>query len=290
MALIRQAQAQHALREALVLDLGDLHRQGEAIIAQAKERAGKIVAEAQAERLRLVADAAETGRARGTAEGLSQGRAEGERQGREAALRARAAELASLEAAWGEMLVALEAARERLLEDARRDLLRLAAMIAQRVIKRAVELDPSAVTAQLESVLQMVIRPSRLTVRVHPQDRALVEAALPGLLPRFQCVTHLELADDAGLARGSVAARLGRAGGGSGGSGGGGGFDDGPALGGEIDATVDAQLARLIDVLLPPRDLAGGEGGADGPGGGSGRGPAGGGDVVASGGVTGAGA
>ncbi|MGQ0628797.1 MAG: FliH/SctL family protein [Phycisphaerales bacterium] len=245
MPLIRHANLKDLARDAVVLDLGDLRRQSEAMIATAKERAARAVAEGEAERARLIAGAEAEGVARGEAKGLAEGRTRGEREGREAALIEQREALAKLATAWAGGLEVFVGARERLLAEARRDVIRLAAAMARKVTHRAIELDPSVVTAQMEATLRLVMRPTRVSIRVHPEDRALATAALPDVLERLGNGLHATVIDDATLARGSCVVELGDQ---AGGSAIGGGSGSGS---GTIDGEIDGQLDRIVAELLP---------------------------------------
>ena len=77
MPVIRKEDAQAVSRGAIVLDLGDLHRQGEAIIAQAQQKADEILKSAERQRQRLLEGAAEYGRTEGYAKGLADGHEQG---------------------------------------------------------------------------------------------------------------------------------------------------------------------------------------------------------------------
>lgn len=244
MAVIKSANMPEVARGAVVLDLGDLHRQGHALIEQAKARAAEIVAQAQAERARLIRDAADMGRAEGLARGLAEGRAAGAEEGRLASVAERREALDKLEAGLTTVLGHLASERERLLADARRDVIRLAASMAEKVTKRVITLDETVVVAQVEAVLGLVLRSSRLVLRVHPQDRALIAEAMPALLAAFQSVQHVEFEDDAALDRGSCVARVA------------------DSMGGQIDASVATQLDRIVEVVLPKSDAPPATGGA----------------------------
>lgn len=239
MALIKHANLRDLARDAVVLDLGDLHRQGEAILAQARERAAQIVANAQAERQRLLSGAVAIGRAEGVAQGLEEGRAAGRIEGRDAALAENKDLLAKLAEAWTDSLGLFIDHRQSLLADARRDVIRLAGVIAEKVVKRRVALEPSIVESQMAGVLAMVLKPSRLSVSINPADRPLLQAALPEMLKKFEAVAHVELVDDPALARGSCAARVSDP------------ADAASAPGGQIDASIRTQLDRIVEVLLP---------------------------------------
>lgn len=231
MALIRQNAALRVAQDAIVLDLGDLARQGDAVRAAARKEAEAILTRAAAERERLVAG----GREEGLAQGLAEGRAKGEKLGRaageEKALAEHKATLATLEAAWNGALDAFEKERSALIEEAGRETVRLAAMIAERVVKRVVAMDGSVVRGQLEAALQLVTRPTRLVVTVNPADEELVRRALPVLAARLAQARDVEVRTDESVSRGGVIARH--------------------AGGGWIDAGVESQLDRIVDALLP---------------------------------------
>ena len=231
MALIRKSAASTFSRDAVVLDLGDLAAQGELLRARARAEADRIVAEARAERDRLIAGAVDEGRRTGIAQGEEEGRKAGQAEGRQAALAETREKLRILDAAWAAALAAFETDRERMLVDARQDVIRLAAAIGELVTKRAVELDPARVTDQIGAVLALLTKPTRLTLAVHPDDRPLVQDALPTLCTRYAAAAHVDLVDDIGLDRGSCTARTGS--------------------GGAIDASIRTQLQRIVEILLP---------------------------------------
>ncbi|MBX3406340.1 MAG: hypothetical protein KF869_06210 [Phycisphaeraceae bacterium] len=237
MALIKHANAAQIAREAIVLDLGDLTRQGQALIESARARADQILAEARIERDRLIAGAAEKGRAEGLAKGLDEGRAKGRDEGRAAALAEHRDDLARLAASWQGALDEFAAQRQMLLNHAHTDILKLAAMIAERVVKRAIELDAGVVADQVRAVLASVTRPTELLLRVHPEDLETAQAAMPELLSAFELVRGAEVIGDPSLSRGSCVASARSGAGGIG--------------GGEVDASIGTQLDRIIEALLP---------------------------------------
>lgn len=172
---------------------------------------------------------------------MKEGRDAGEKAGREAGLAEQRDALSKLSLAWTAGLDDFLARREKMLAEAKRDVIRLAAAMGRKVTHRAIELNPAAVVDQMSAVLAMIMRPSRLVMRVNPDDRALAGAALPELLKRFEAVQHAELVDDATVSRGSCVARMTDA---ASESSEGGGT-------GEIDAQVQTQLARIVATLLP---------------------------------------
>lgn len=231
MPVIRHAEAGVMARDAIVLDLGDLSRQGEALRAEAKRRADAILVEARAERERILTGVTEEARKAGYDAGYADGMARGRADGAAAAMQEHRERLSELDAAWSKSLEAHEAARESLLMMAHRDVLRLTAVIAEKVVKRAVELDASVVTRQMAAALSLLGRPTRVTIALHPDDEHAAREALPSLLSRLVNAKHADLVLEESFSRGSCIVRGDR--------------------GGEIDATIDTQLDRLVEALLP---------------------------------------
>lgn len=214
-----------------MLDLGDLMRQGEQVKARARREADEMLAAAQRERDQLIEGAAELGHREGLAKGLEQGRSEGRAEGREAAITEVRDQLARLDATWTAAVAKLEQERDGILLQAKTDVLKLAILMGELVCKRAISAAPDAVTDQLAAVLGILSHPSRLTIRINPDDRTLIEQALPDLITRTKTSHHVSIADDAALDRGSVVATT----------------DEG----GEIDASIRAQLDRIVAMILP---------------------------------------
>ncbi len=232
MGLIRRADAMTMVRDAVVLDLGDLARQGEEILARSRQQAQGVVAEAQRERERLLATASEEGRRAGFEEGLKQGRIEG----RQAALDADAEEISRLVGVWEEAAARFEAQRDRLMGELRTDVLRLALAISERVVKRIVEIDEGLAAREVEAALSLVAANSRAVVAVHPDDRANVEGVVGGILRRFGRAGHVEVVEDPVVTRGGCVIRSAR---------------------GSVDARVETQLQRIAQAVLGESGIAG---------------------------------
>jgi hypothetical protein len=89
-------------------------------------------------------------------------------------------------------------------------------------------------------VLELVGRPTRLVVRINPEDIERTKRDLPALAARFAGAAHAELLPDASLSRGSIVAAT---------------------EAGEIDATIETQLDRIVESLLPgAREIGGAKG------------------------------
>ncbi|MFA6043448.1 MAG: FliH/SctL family protein [Phycisphaerales bacterium] len=231
MAVLRQAEAARVVSQAVVLDLGDLKRQAEEMKSRALAEATRIVQEAHKERAKLISDAREVGKAEGFEQGRKDGQAKGLEEGRQMGLAERKAGLAQLETAWISGLDSFLTRREEMLHLAKTDVLKLAAEIARRVVKRVVELDPKVVEGQIEAALRETSRATKLIVAVSAADEPLAREALAGAIARLGSSASAELVVDAALSAGSCVVRSGG--------------------GGEVNAEVLTQLDRVIETLLP---------------------------------------
>jgi len=231
MGIIKRADLDSYTRDAVPMDLGDLQRRGVAVVNAAQEEAAKILRDAQAERDRLVGDASEVGRAEGFKEGHDQGLKDGTKLGTQQAHQDHGTELDGLLTQWSTALSNWEHDRSELMLAARTEVIELAAQIASRVIKRTIDLDPEVVVDQLDSVLDSLVTPTDIRVRVHPDDLELLNRVMPSMIAQCAACNHAELVEDKDLTPGScVVATKG---------------------GGEIDASIARQLDRVVAALLP---------------------------------------
>jgi flagellar assembly protein FliH len=233
-AVIRQASGNRIARDAIVLDLGDLARQGELLRSHARGQASDIIKEAHRERARLIEGADRQGFEAGLTRGLEEGLKQGMEEGREKAQAEHSARLAELEAAWTAALEEFSRERGAILTEAKQDILKLAAMLGEQVVKRTISIDPNVVVDQLSSLLALVGAGHRLRLRVSPADVETARHALPGLLARFAPGTHAEIEEDTSLLPGSCISMSER--------------------GGVVDASIHTQVQRLIEALIPGGD------------------------------------
>jgi flagellar assembly protein FliH len=238
MPLVKEQNADLVQHEAIVLDLGDLRKQAEQIRDRARRQAGQILVEARQEAERLTAEARESGRQ----EGLEAGRAQGEQAGREAghaqALQQSAEDLSKLQQGWTAALERFDAERSQMMLEARQSMLELAIALAGKIVKRVPEVDPTVVHDQLAAAIEQMARPADVTVHIHPDDRPVVEQAMPELTARFGDLQHVTWSTDASIDRGGCRITYGKA---------------------CIDATLDRQLQRITESLLPATTAAAAE-------------------------------
>ncbi len=236
MALIKNANTTNLVRDAIVLDLGDLQRQAERIKSRARERADRVIAKARDERERLISGAYEEGLERGLEEGRAQGRAEGHEAGRAEILGEAREEFDHLSQTWTQALDAFAERREQLFLNARTEVIALALTIAAKIVKRVVEVDPLVVRDQMAAAMDLLRDQTRFVISVHPDDQKVAEEALPELIARLGGDPHARIVLDDTLQRGSCVV---------------------DTASGRIDAGVESQLEVIIDAISPIGALGG---------------------------------
>ena len=234
MPILKQTSTRPLMKDAVVLDLGDLGKQAAALKAAAERKAREIVEAAAAEAARLTEGAEAAGREAGHAAGYEAGLAEGREAGRAEALEQAREELAALTERWGGLADVLEARRAELEHEAQDAVLDLALRLAEKVTHRVVEVDRGVVVGQVAAALERVLSPTDAVIVIHPEDRAALEEALPEMLERFTKLKHVSLREDDAVGLGGCRVE----------------FD-----GGGIDAEIDTQLRRIAELIARGRDL-----------------------------------
>lgn len=234
MAVIRNEQAVHLAPRAIALELDDVRTEARELIASANAEAHAVQARARGEAEQLRGDILERARAEGEAAGYEAGFQKGHSDAMEQVL-AEALEphkelLEKLAPKWAEQVTRFGEERGRLLEDARRELLSLAIELARRVVRRSIELDETVCVEQVAEAIELLGCPSSLRLTISPQDRPVLEAALPGLLERARLTDGVDLVESEDLERGDCVISTPE---------------------GSVDSRIETQLVRIADALLP---------------------------------------
>jgi flagellar assembly protein FliH len=226
--VIKARDAETKVFQAEVLRLQDVEAEAQRTLDDARHQAEAILAEARARAERLRPEAHRAGLEAGRAEGLKSGLELGRTQAFEQARADFAVQHASLAAALAEALARFEAQRRSLLSQMERDVVALAGAIADRVIKRAVDVDPACVADNVREALQLIASRNRLEIRLHPQDLEQARRFAEDLWPaqQFQAVGFVP---DETVGRGGVLLRT---------------------AGGQVDATIETQWMRILDEIL----------------------------------------
>lgn len=237
MAVIKQGRTVPDLGPGAVLDLRDIQRSARETLDRAGEALERARADADAIRLRAADELREELEARRLAawrEGFERGRAEGRDEGRrEGVERAHGEAKAALDRLLEEWMTALDLFRKRredLLESLSREAVRLAVEIGRRIVHAAPRGDPELAAVQAARALELLGSPSEAQIVIHPEDRAALERHLAPLAHRLAS-GEVRIIEDASVGRGGCLAR---------------------AAGGEVDASVEPMLDRVVRTLLAP--------------------------------------
>ncbi|MDG2055269.1 MAG: FliH/SctL family protein [Phycisphaerales bacterium] len=230
MPLIKSNQAAEATSGAVVVDFEDLGRQATRILDDARAKASEIIAKASQEALEIKAKAAVEGMAQGQTEGFKTGLSDGHAKGEAEAQASHSEAIVQLVAQWQTQINSFVDSRAQLLESCRTQAIQLSLAIARRVVYRVVHEDPGVVADQLSDALAMVSQTSEVEVVIHPDQDALVRDVLPDICATLQQVDSVALTLDAAITPGGCLVRT---------------------RGGAIDATIETQIDRIIDELIP---------------------------------------
>ena len=230
MPIIKGQESTPLLQRAIVLDMGDLGQQAEQLKASAIREAAVIVSDAEQKAEELAVRIADEAQRSGHAAGLEQGLAEGRKQGHEEAMASGAAQLEQLQRSWIDAAAQWEQRHQQMQRQGCQDVLSLALRLAELVVHRIVQIDRSVVVDQLAEALSHVLRTMQITVKIHGDDRQVLEQAMPQLLEEFSHLESVSLVDDDEVGRGGCVVCYGQ---------------------GQVDATIDTQLRRLLQLILP---------------------------------------
>jgi flagellar assembly protein FliH len=165
-----------------------------------------------------------------------QARAAGEAEGRAAGMAAARAELEPSLQAVGRAAHALEAIRDQVISELEQDAISLALRLAEQIVSAVIEVEPERITDIAAVALRRIRDRQHVTLVVNPADLDLMSQSLTQLQSQLGGIEHLNVQSDRRVGRGGVLART----------------DEG-----EIDASIETQLARAREVViaeLGPRD------------------------------------
>lgn len=228
MPLIKVTEVDSQVMQAEVLRLQDIEAEAAKILAVARAQADAIVTEARTQADKIRAEARKAGMEAGRSEGFQAGSEIGRKQALDQAKADFAAKHASLAGAFAAALQAFEARRRGLLSDMERDVVALAGAIASRVVKAAVEVDPSCVTGNIREALQLIADKNSLEIRLHPADLEQAQRFAKDLLSGREYESVRFVADES-VGRGGAVLRT---------------------TGGQVDASIETQCARILDEVL----------------------------------------
>jgi len=219
-------------QKAAALELTDMMEEARLIVLEARKEAARIVAEARRQAEAAEREAAEKGYQRGRKEGYE----EGCRLGEQEIKRKREEKIRDLEVLMLGVIEGITQAKRDLLKQAREEMLEFALALAEKVIGRLAIKDSAAAKANLAKAMKLVEGSEELLVHVNSGDHARLEAELGELLRRLRVKGQVRLVPDEELSPGGVRVFTPR---------------------GEIDATVEGQLAKVAAALAGEQEPGG---------------------------------
>ena len=227
--------ASAAPQNLTVFSMRDVEEQARALLLRARQGAERMLAEAQREAAAMKQRAVQEGQVEGHREGIARGVEEGRNIGRQQALEEFRARLTQAVGALTEAMTDLETSRTELEAAALEEVVALSVAVARRVTKRQGLVDPAVLAENLREAMKLVVHAADVKVAIHPAQRAALEVALPALRLEIPRLGHVELTDDATIEPGGCRVFAG---------------------GGQVDATLDEQLDRVVADLVPDPDGA----------------------------------
>jgi len=154
--------------------------------------------------------------------------AQGFAEGREAGVAEGRAQIAVAEEALRAAASAVVAERDSVAERVEQSAVTLALRIAEQAIHAAIAADPERVLESVRGALRLVAERERVQILVNPEDLEAVRAGLGPLAAELGGIEHWDVQAERRVARGGAVVRTAE---------------------GEVDASVEAKLARAREVL-----------------------------------------
>jgi flagellar biosynthesis/type III secretory pathway protein FliH len=238
MPLIKADQSVSMFKDAIVLNMNDVTEQAAQIKASAQQTAEKLIADARAKAQKVTDDHAEEGFEKGYADGFAKGETEGFEKGNAKGLADGYAQAVAqaktqfepLVLAWDEAGRAWDAYHSQLDLDARDSVIELALRLAEKIIHRQLQVDPTVIVDQVTAALKNMTGATSLSIHINPDDRAVMMEVMPQLIETFGQFKSMRVVDDPNIGRGGCILIHEH---------------------GRLNATLDTQLRRAVELLLP---------------------------------------
>jgi len=224
--------------QAVVLKLADIAEEARRVVLDARKQAAQIVAQAQQGVQAAQREAAERGYAEGFARGRDDGYSDGLKRASEEDARKFADESARYVALLKEIVAELSGARGRMLQEIRGHMLEFAIYLAGKIVGRVAARDISAAEANLQKALALATFDGEILVKVNPCQLQPLRQRCAGLSESLAIAGGVRMVGDESVSPGGV--KL-------------------VCRNGEIDATVETQMNKVVQTLLGS-DRPGGQG------------------------------
>jgi flagellar assembly protein FliH len=210
----------HDTSGAVAFNFEDMVRKAEGYFEQMRGQAGKMLAEVKKEADEIKRRAQEQGR--------QEGMRDAERRIQQAAEQRVTKAVTDLQAALRQAVATLESDRQSWIAAWESQAVRLAAAIAERVIRQELDREPEITLRLIRESLEMAAGAGRVSLHVSPQDRQTLGERLDRLVQDLRRLAEAEIVADPEVAPGGcrVVTEFG-----------------------EIDQRLQTQLARIVEEL-----------------------------------------
>lgn len=213
----------------LIRGLDSLAAEAQKVMLDARQQAARVLGEARTQADAAREEAVAKGYAEGLAQGLAEGHEQGLRRGREEAKAQFGEQSAELVEQLRRIVGELEAAHADTIHCGRCELLDFALAIAGKIVGRVAVRDLDAARENLHKVLELADRRREMSVRVNPRQLEALTAMLPDLTGSLGRSGQVRLVGDESISPGGAKLQT---------------------AGGEIDATIETQLANIAEALV----------------------------------------
>jgi flagellar biosynthesis/type III secretory pathway protein FliH len=221
------------LGSKVAFNFDDLVQRGEVYVENIRQQVRELLQQAEADVATIRREAHTRGLEQGRQEGLQQAAEHIQKRATEIAEKSSRDGLATTLPAMKAAVDALVIERDRWLAEWETTAVRLAAAIAERLIKRHIELNPQIAGDMVKSALQLAAGTPHVRIRLHPDDAALLGEHAAEVVRALASSGDAEIAPDSTLARGSCVIQTKH---------------------GTIDARLETLLERIVSELLEGHD------------------------------------
>jgi flagellar biosynthesis/type III secretory pathway protein FliH len=141
-------------------------------------------------------------------------------------------ERAAASARLNQLLDSIAKETARFAGDLEREAYRFAVAVAERIVKREIVLDETVVMRQMREALRRIVGVETVTIRVHPEDEALVRSHRSALLTSSDAVREILIEGDESIERGGC-------------------ILESPT--GNVDARIGSQMRQIETALFGPQ-------------------------------------
>jgi flagellar assembly protein FliH len=220
------------IRRLETVSVSDHLAEAKLALQAARDKAQHIIREAQARARVEEEEASQRGYEAGFRRGYEAGKQSGHAEAYDEAKEHFQADESHTLAALRETIDAYDHERRDLFIAAQQDVIRFAARLAERVTRQIAQTEPDAVKANVDAALALVSHATDLVIHINPEDRATIDRFNAELAAAVDASRSFTIVEDATITRGGCRLTTAEA---------------------EVDATIDTQIARIVDVMVPPK-------------------------------------